>query len=90
MAKYNNETLTLYKALAQMELQEVERVRDLYFKKHPNPAENPTCQYIFNSVIEEKKTELAQREIFDLIRKVKSAPDGAATPSQGKETHQPL
>ncbi len=74
----------LYDELSKMDIQDVEKVKDMFFKKHPNLSDNPTIAYVFIRVIDEKKTAAAQQEIFDMIREVKSAPDSATNTVTGQ------
>lgn len=79
-------TKELYRELSSMTLEEVIKAKEEFLRKYPAISDNPTALYVINTVIGEKKTEKAETDLLHIIRSIKSAPDGAATPSQGSVT----
>lgn len=84
MEQYTDEQI--HGMLMQLSVDEIKEVADLYKIAYPHNRHYQTLCSIALGI----KFDTNQQQAFvDLIQKVKSAPDSAATPSQGNETRQP-
>ena len=78
------DTKKITKMLEKLSIKDIENLRDEYKAKNPGRI---TFPYLCNNVIAYKQDEAATEEIVNMIldyEAKKNAPDGAATPSQGK------
>lgn len=81
-----NTTRELYHELSNMTLEELIKAKEEFLRKYPAISDKPTALCAINTAIEQKKVEKEEIDLLHIIRSIKSAPDGAATPSQGNVT----
>lgn len=73
----------LRKRLMKLDIAEIKMLRENYRKTHPKEV---SCVYICNEVIKHKQEKANTADFERMLEEIekKSAPDGAATPSQGE------
>lgn len=84
MEQYTNNKL--HNELMTLSIPEIAEVKERYKRKYPDEK---ILILECDMAIAEKMAAAKWKEMFDLIQEVKSAPDSAATPSQGNENSQP-